>query len=744
MTYNQDITLDLNTNTSYVVIGAKQFDNGRTITATILSNGQLYSIDSGTTALYRIRKPSGTGVWNGATLYSSTSKVVFTLNSYDLNEVGRNFVDISFMNGNTILSTVSFIIDVQIVPNLAESAIPSSLIDYFHVQEQLKFENDNGNLLIKLDPNGATPSGEEELVTTSAIASDFSSTINYSKRDYVYYNNVLYVFTTDHSAGTWSDADVEEAKLAEAISEIKNTLAKEFTWDNTTYATETYLSNAGVSWKIKKASSLDDLAIGTLSYKDIFVTNNLAPNGSFTSGSYSPWTINSGSPVISDQVYHSRGYSLKCFGSTSTQIKYTVSNTKGHVYFLIVYANVPRRSAGLCGASLGSDNLTARTSSTTNGWQFFWNYWDATSTANRTLYVGTMSSADADCYIDDVALLDMTNLFPSIDMAVSENRAIYSTKLIEAYQQYINILNDDNYVYARFHNNGKQKFVTSILYAGSDIKRFSATRMALRIAELKLLGMDTAPYEKMLALYATNASVCILPEYPSMYRQQQPEVIYSLNGDSTAVPASVTKVVSILTALPYISSIKDHYTITSDDIHTGSGNVFQAGDIVTIEDLLYAMMLPSSNTAAHALGHYVGAIILNNQSATASACETAFVAAMNQFMLDIGATDSTFVSPSGLSSGGNQNSTTTNDLLKVGIEAASWDILNRIWNINSYTVNVTGTNARQISLTSTVQSEVLEDEYMILGGKTGTLTGISPEAHSLLTITEPKHYKKIF
>ena len=156
------------------------------------------------------------------------------------------------------------------------------------------------------------------------------------------------------------------------------------------------------------------------------------------------------------------------------------------------------------------------------------------------------------------------------------------------------------------------------------------------------------------------------------------------------------------------------------------------------------MMLPSSNTAAHALGHYVGAIILNNQSATASACETAFVAAMNQFMLDIGATDSTFVSPSGLSSGGNQNSTTTNDLLKVGIEAASWDILNRIWNINSYTVNVTGTNARQISLTSTVQSEVLEDEYMILGGKTGTLTGISPEAHSLLTITEPKHYKKIF
>ena len=156
MIYNQNITLDLNTNTSYVVVGAKQGDSGRTITATIMDNGNLYSINDEVTAVYRIRKPNGEGIWNGATLYPSTSKVVFTLSSYDLSEAGRNFVDISFMNGNTVLSTVSFIIDVQSVPGLTDSVISSELVDYFHVQEQLCFDNNNGYLSITVDPSGGT------------------------------------------------------------------------------------------------------------------------------------------------------------------------------------------------------------------------------------------------------------------------------------------------------------------------------------------------------------------------------------------------------------------------------------------------------------------------------------------------------------------------------------------------------------------------------------------------------------
>ena len=153
MIYNENITLDLNTNTSYVVVGAKQGDSGRTITAKIMDNGNLYSIDNNITTVYRIRKPSGAGIWNEATAYPSNSSVVFTLSSQDLSEAGQNFVDISFMDEDTILSTVNFIIDVKPIPNLVDSAVPSSLIEYFHAQKLLDFINNNGNMIIAIASN---------------------------------------------------------------------------------------------------------------------------------------------------------------------------------------------------------------------------------------------------------------------------------------------------------------------------------------------------------------------------------------------------------------------------------------------------------------------------------------------------------------------------------------------------------------------------------------------------------------
>ena len=78
-------------------------------------------------------------------------------------------------------------------------------------------------------------------------------------------------------------------------------------WDGAQYTTEANLTNAGVSVQIKKPSSLDDPAIGALSYRDIFITGNKAPNGSFTDGTYSGWTVNAGAPEISDEVYHTPG-----------------------------------------------------------------------------------------------------------------------------------------------------------------------------------------------------------------------------------------------------------------------------------------------------------------------------------------------------------------------------------------------------------------------------------------------------
>ena len=53
---------------------------------------------------------------------------------------------------------------------------------------------------------GTSPTAEAELITIGL----FSSAINYSKGSCVIYNNKIYQFITDHTAGAWNLAEVKE------------------------------------------------------------------------------------------------------------------------------------------------------------------------------------------------------------------------------------------------------------------------------------------------------------------------------------------------------------------------------------------------------------------------------------------------------------------------------------------------------------------------------------------------------
>ena len=475
------------------------------------------------------------------------------------------------------------------------------------------------------------------------------------------------------------------------------------------------------------------------SYTYLFETVNKIQNGSFSDGTYEPGTLNAGNPAVTDEAYTSRGYSLKCFGNDDTNVKYSVSLVKNHRYEIIMRIRVDRYVSGKCGIYFNASNICAL-ERVTDGFEFINNTIKPSSNTTYNVLVGTFGSADADCYIDDIVVIEISDTFSDLDLATNPGLNTAVSRLFEIQNNYIDIENGKNLIIKKTYNYTKPKFVAAIMNATSDDSRFLNARNILRIAECKLNGKDYSDYEKRLARYAGMGAVCVLPETPSMYQKQADAPIYSYNGDVAAVPASVTKVMNLITAMPYITSIKQKYTITSDDLRTGSGNVFQAGDIVTIEDLMYAAMLPSSNTAATAIAHYVGTLIIDdNGSSTAAEYVAAFLSEMNKYAASLGCTNTTFRSVSGLLDGAEEySSTTCNDLVRIGIEAASWDAINRIWNNDTRTVTVTGENARTINLTTTVASPTLEDAYTILGGKTGTLTGISPEAHTLLVICEPK------
>lgn len=55
------------------------------------------------------------------------------------------------------------------------------------------------------------------LARRTDIAPDFSAEAAYAKDDVVYYNGVLYKFTTDHAAGAWNSAEVEVTTIAENL-----------------------------------------------------------------------------------------------------------------------------------------------------------------------------------------------------------------------------------------------------------------------------------------------------------------------------------------------------------------------------------------------------------------------------------------------------------------------------------------------------------------------------------------------
>lgn len=275
------------------------------------------------------------------------------------------------------------------------------------------------------------------------------------------------------------------------------------------------------------------------------------------------------------------------------------------------------------------------------------------------------------------------------------------------------------------------KLVGAVLDASSETNRFLAMKQLFDIAEKKLKDSDYSPSASEFT-YATKGAVCLLPDNPAMYEQYPIEILWSQNGDVQSKPASTTKVMSLVTALPFIDDIKEKVTLVSGDIESGSGNYFSAGDVLAIEDLIFGMMLPSSNTCAKTLAHYVGAKILDNSSASVSDCVTAFIAEMNKKAALLGCTGSSFDTPSGLST---TNKSTVSDMLRFTIEACSFPEILRVWNKKSYDIAVGGTNARTQTVTTTVANATLEAAYYIFGGKTGYLNNNT--ANALVMVAEP-------
>ncbi|WP_394527313.1 D-alanyl-D-alanine carboxypeptidase family protein [Lacrimispora sp. JR3] len=191
-------------------------------------------------------------------------------------------------------------------------------------------------------------------------------------------------------------------------------------------------------------------------------------------------------------------------------------------------------------------------------------------------------------------------------------------------------------------------------------------------------------------------------------------VLFAKNPFERLYPASITKTMTALVALKY-GNLSDEITVTKDAVITESGASLcgiKPGDKLTLEQLLYGLMLPSGNDAGAAIAvHIAGGV-------------EPFARMMNDEALRIGATGTHFMNPHGLN---NENHyTTAYDLYLIFNEAMKYPEFRKIVGTEKYSTTYHNEAGKPISVTWKDTNWYLTGERKMpegltaLGGKTGT------------------------
>ena len=201
-----------------------------------------------------------------------------------------------------------------------------------------------------------------------------------------------------------------------------------------------------------------------------------------------------------------------------------------------------------------------------------------------------------------------------------------------------------------------------------------------------------------------------------IYNLNDDNIIYEKNSNEQTKIASLTKIMTSLVAIENINNIDDTVTVDYKDLQGLKGYAvagFKAGDTVTYEDLLYALMLPSAADAANILARSIAG---NTED---------FVNMMNDKASKLGLENTKFSNPIGMD---DDNYSTAYDLSIILKEAIKSDLFKQLYNTDSYTTS------NNIKLTKT--TDKIASKYNLdISNLTGSKTGFTDEAGYCLAST---------
>lgn len=181
-------------------------------------------------------------------------------------------------------------------------------------------------------------------------------------------------------------------------------------------------------------------------------------------------------------------------------------------------------------------------------------------------------------------------------------------------------------------------------------------------------------------------------------------IMYGKNEELRSAMASTTKIMTATIALEN-GNLQDEVTIDRKAAGTGGSRLgLKRGDKITLNDLLYGLMLRSGNDAAVAIAEHIGGSV------------EGFAELMNQKATELGLKDTHFVTPHGLDS--SEHYTTALELAKLTDYALKNEKFAKIVATKSTTISING-NPRQLSNTN----ELLGVLNGVIGVKTGFTNG---------------------
>ena len=249
--------------------------------------------------------------------------------------------------------------------------------------------------------------------------------------------------------------------------------------------------------------------------------------------------------------------------------------------------------------------------------------------------------------------------------------------------------------------------ITFMLYRFNIVVNATATGLSIEEVNIEEIDDEEVNVKQIEETIQTSSSVediQIDSRIALIYDRASGRILYEKNGNKQTPMASTTKIMTAIVVLEN-ANLKDVVTIDAKAAGTGGSRLeIKKNDKITVNDLLYGLMLRSGNDAAVALANYVGGSI------------EGFAEMMNNKAEEMGLKNSHFIVPHGLDNEGHY--TTAYELAKMADYALKIDKFKEIVSTKSTTITING-----YPRTITNTNQLLGSVSGVYGVKTGFTNG---------------------